>query len=72
MSKDIPQPQPTDDMVCPLCKAPLNGYEFWFWNKKRDLPKMVYNAITLLTKDKDGNFIWIPYEVVMDEDKEKE
>lgn len=58
----IPQPSEHDEMVCPLCKAPLNGYEYWFWKRHRPLPKMVYKAVTLMTK-KEGKFCWRPYKV---------
>ena len=63
---DIPKPVPEDDMLCPKCGAPLNGYEFWFWSRGRPLPKMVYGAITLMTKE-DENFIWKPYQVELED-----
>lgn len=62
--KDIPEPIIfTIYAVCPICKAPLNGYLFWAWKKGQPIPKMFYPGVTLLTKDKEGNFIWKPYDI---------
>ena len=64
-SSDIKAPTEDSEMVCPFDQAPLNGWEYWFWAKKRSLPRMSYPAISLLTKDKDGKFIWLPDDIVI-------
>lgn len=51
-------------LVCPDCKAPLNGYLYWFWKRRRELPKMPFPGITYYILDKDTNTLkWYPYEV---------
>ena len=53
-------------LVCPHDNAPLNGYLYWAWSRKYELPKLIYPAFTFLTKDKDKNFVWIPEEVTLE------
>jgi len=63
----LPQPKDTDEFVCPYCGAPLNGFEFWFWKRKRPLPKMIYSGgLTVLTING-----WKPYEVNIDDINKK-
>lgn len=59
---NIPQPQENAPMVCPICGSPLNGYEWFTWEKKMPPIKMVFKAIILLTIDEEGNFKFIPYD----------
>lgn len=59
----VPVPTEQDKFVCPYDQAPLNGWEYWFWEKGRPLPKMVYPAISVLTKDASGEWVWVPDEV---------
>lgn len=59
------QPVEGDYFVCPETDVPMNGFEYWFYERKRSLPKMAFNAVTFLTKDEHGNFIWWPHEVNM-------
>lgn len=63
----VPQPIDGDRLVCPFDGVPLNGYEYWFYSRGRSLPKMVYAGVTLLSKDKNGNFVWVPYELDLEE-----
>lgn len=58
----ISQPKENTPMVCPICGSPLNGYEWWNWEKKMKPPVFVFNGLTMLTKDKDGNFKFVPYD----------
>jgi hypothetical protein len=51
VNENIPQPKESDPMVCPLCGAPLNGYEYWFWSRGRSLPRLIYPAFTFMTKN---------------------
>lgn len=71
-SNDIPQPDDKDPMVCPICSAPLNGYEFWFWFRGKDIPRFAFPAMSLYIRDKDGNFKWFPDDILMDEDVDAE
>lgn len=59
----ISQPQENTEMVCPLCFCPLNQYESWAWEKKVDKPIFNCWAVSLLTKDKNGNFVGVPYDI---------
>ena len=59
---DIPQPNESDEMVCPICEAPLNWYEYQAWEKGQSPPIFYVWAITLLTKNEEG-FYWIPYDI---------
>ena len=56
----IPNPEDGSRMVCPGTQIPLNGFEYFFWKKGYTLPKMAYNAVSLLTKE-NGEFVWKPY-----------
>lgn len=64
-AEGVPAPTLSDDFVCPFDKTQLNGYKYWFSSRGRELPVMRYPALTIYTKDKDGNFIWYPEEVVL-------
>ncbi len=59
---DIPQPKESDDMICPLCKHPLNGWEYYGHITKHKSFTNMCGAISMLTKD-DLGFKWIPYDV---------
>ena len=67
----VEQPVSGSRMVCPFDSAPLNGWEYWFYEKGREEPRFAFNAVTLLTKDENGEFRWFPDDVVMDEDVKK-
>lgn len=58
----IRQPQDNELMVCPFDNTPLNGWEIWA-SRQINKPKFFFNAISLLTKDKDNNWKWIPSDV---------
>ena len=51
------------NVSCPYDTAPLNGYKYWFWERKRPLPNIVYRAETFMTKDSSGKFYYTPFEV---------
>ena len=59
--EDIGQPKEAGLMVCPFDNAPLNAYEYVFWEKQLRLPEFHYPAISLLSKDEKGNWFYIPY-----------
>lgn len=61
VSEYIPQPVNGTRMVCPGTNIPLNGFEYFYWKRGYSLPKLAYQAVSLLTKDKKGNFVWLPY-----------
>jgi len=61
-SENIPQPKESDDMICPLCKHPLNGWEYYGHIIKHKSFTNVIGVVSVLTKDEWG-FKWIPYDV---------
>lgn len=63
----ISQPDDNDEAVCPFDKAPLNGYEFWAWERGFAPPKFISQVWTFMTKDADGNFVWSPYNLVIED-----
>lgn len=65
--KDILQPRESDRMVCPIDGSPLNQYEAWAWERKMSLPLFKVWAVSLLTKDKDGNWIGVPYDIKVED-----
>lgn len=64
---NIPQPKDKDKMVCPIDNCPLNQYESWAWERKMSLPVFKVWAISLLTKDKDGNWKGVPYDIKVED-----
>lgn len=68
VERNVPQPTEKDEMVCPGTDVPLNGYEWWFWKRGQPLPRLTFpGAVTLLTKDEQGNFVWWPWELNIEE-----
>ena len=64
---------PEDDISYSFCRnfnlyhpvdyangLPLDGFDFWAWEKGRSLPAKVYPIYTFLVKRKD-KFVWMPY-----------
>ncbi len=49
--------------VCPLDETKLNGWEYWGEEQVFSSFKLGYQAVSLLTKDKEGNFIWVPFDI---------
>ncbi len=47
--------------------VPLDGYDYWFWSRGRPLPKKNFTTYTFLIKDNNGNFVWMPYKVDLEE-----
>src|SRR3990167_8520425 len=58
---DISQPLDSEPMICPFDGCPLNQYESFAWERKMKPPVFHIWAVSLLTKDKNGNWIGIPY-----------
>ena len=54
-----------EDFKCPYDDAPLNGYLYWAWQIQVNEPRLVYKALTIYTKDKEGNFYWYPDKVAV-------
>jgi hypothetical protein len=63
-NKSVIQPDESTPMACPLCQCPLNLYESWAWERKVKKPVFHCWAISLLTKDKEGKWKGIPYDVI--------
>lgn len=60
-----PNPKERDKAICPLCTAPLNGWEYWAWKNGYQKPTFQLYVISLMTKI-DGKFVWVPYDVPKD------
>ena len=58
---------PVEYATCPFDDAPLNGFLYWAWEKKMHEPTLNYPAVTFLTKDNEGNLVWKPYELNLDD-----
>lgn len=54
-------------LVCPGTETPLNGFEYWFWARGYEKPKMVYPGYTFLTKENDKS-VWKPVDISKWED----
>ena len=50
-------------LICPFDGAPLNGWEYWAWERGMSAPKMVYPALTVWTTDDGDMFYWFPHNV---------
>ena len=59
----IKQPTEDDSMICPLDGCPLNQYESWAWMRKEKSPVFKVWAVSLLTKDENGNWKGVPYDI---------
>lgn len=64
---DILSPDDHDEMICPICGAPINGYEYWFWSRGYQPTRMVFPAVSLYFKNADGTFEWKPEEVDLED-----
>ncbi len=62
-NESISQPQSGEKMICPFDNAPLNGWEYYAKIQHYKSFSMAYPAISLLTKDKDGKWVWIPFDM---------
>jgi len=56
-----------DEFNCPYDEAPLNGYKYFFWKRGLHEPVMVYPAVTVRTKNSDGDWVWSPWELDIDD-----
>jgi ketosteroid isomerase-like protein len=62
-SDEIEQPKENDLFVCPLCVTPLNGWEYFGTVNNSKSHTLVFPAVSVLTKDENGNWKWVPYDV---------
>jgi hypothetical protein len=69
VNETIPQPRESERCICPICSANLNGWEYWAEALGRN-NHLVFGAISFLTKDEQGNWKWIPYDIDLPEMKE--
>ena len=49
--------------ICPFDSAPLNGWEYWAWDRGLHEPTMAYGALSVYTKNDKGEFYWFPNDV---------
>lgn len=49
--------------ICPIDGTPLNGWEYWAWERNMHPPVMAYPALTVMTLDEKGDFVWFPDKV---------
>jgi hypothetical protein len=63
VSNNIQQPVEASRFVCPLCDASLNGWEYYGEVNKSKSHTLVFPAVSVLTKDENGNWKWVPYDV---------
>ncbi|MDI6732335.1 MAG: hypothetical protein QME16_00180 [Planctomycetota bacterium] len=66
-SEDVPQPKNEDAFVCPIDNCPMNQYESWAWEQKAHPPVFHIWAVSLLTKDKEGNWLGVPYNITIED-----
>ena len=57
--------EPSAKPLCPFDGAPINGWEYWAYERDMHPPVMVYPALTVWTLDEQGDFIWFPDDVVV-------
>jgi hypothetical protein len=62
-NEKVIKPDENSKMVCPFDGCPLNLYLSWAWEKKVAPPRFMVPAVSMLTKDKDGNWVGVPYDV---------
>ena len=62
---ELPQPTERTKFACPYDEAPLNGYLYWAWSRGMKPPRILCDAMSILTK-REGKFKFIPYEVKVD------
>ena len=60
---NIPQPKKYDLLICPIDHAPLNGWEYYAKLQHYKSFTMAYPAVSLLTKDKDDKWVWLPFDL---------
>ncbi len=59
----IPRFKQWKGFVCPLDGAPLNGWEYWFLSRGYKNPEFRYPAVTVYTKNSNGEFTFFPDDV---------
>lgn len=52
----------TENIVCPIDRTPINGWEYWGKQQKFKSFNFAYNAVSVLTKI-DGKFVWVPFDM---------
>lgn len=59
-NKEIPPPVSGDIMSCPLDGAYLNGWEYWAALQNFKSFTFAYRAVSLLSKDENEKWVWVP------------
>lgn len=59
--------EPSNKTLCPIDGAPINGWEYWAYERGMHPPVMVYPALSVWTLNEQGEFIWFPDDVVVSE-----
>jgi uncharacterized protein YbaR (Trm112 family) len=62
VNDNVPCPKSNTKMVCPLCNSSLNAWVNYMENQGFKSYSMAFNAVSLLTKDKDGKWIYFPFD----------
>lgn len=55
--------EPSVKPICPFDGAPINGWEYWAYERGMHPPVIVYPALTVYTLNEQGDFIWFPDDV---------
>lgn len=64
-TENILKGEPSVKLICPLDGTPINGWEYWAWERNMYPPQMVYPALTVMTLNDSGDFVWFPHEVIV-------
>jgi len=65
VSPSIPDPKSDTPMICPLCRSSLNGWDYYMKSQGFKSYSMAYTAVSLLTKNTDGKWLWTPCDMPM-------
>jgi hypothetical protein len=61
----IAVPESGEPMVCPFDGVPLNGWEYYAKIQHYKDFVLAYPAVSMLTKDKEGKWLWVPFDIPM-------
>ena len=64
-TNNIIKGEPSTKPLCPFDGAPINGWEYWAYERGMHPPVMAYPALTVWTLNEQGDFIWFPDDVVI-------
>ena len=62
-TNNIIKGEPSVKLICPFDDAPINGWEYWAWVRGMHQPVMAYPALSVMTLDEQGDFVWFPHDV---------